>query len=148
MLSRPDPGGPDPKKQQVRKGEKDQGRAVNDEHIEQEGKFKLPANFVKSEVVYNLHRQKDPDLLILVESFLSVFQLYQNDVENVVALMGSSMREQQEVLIVNILGINGEVVLLFDGDEDGQKCTRDCLEWVFCKRFIDLILTIHLLMFS
>ena len=89
------------------------GRAINENQIENEGKYKLPVNFVKSEVVYNLHRQKDPDRLILVESFLSVFQLYQNDVENVVALMGSSMSEQEEELIVNVLGLNGEVILLY-----------------------------------
>ncbi|HEA66289.1 MAG TPA: hypothetical protein ENI07_05645 [Desulfobacterales bacterium] len=34
------------------------GRAVNDDQIEKEGKYKLPVNFVKSEVVCNLHRKK------------------------------------------------------------------------------------------
>lgn len=111
------------------------GRAVNDDQIEKEGKYKLPMKFVKSGVVYNLHCQKDPDRLILVESFLSVFRLYQNDIENVVALMGSSMSEQQEELIINFLGCNGKVVLLFDGDEDGQKCTRDCLAILSKKLF-------------
>ena len=139
MLGQPDPGGPDPKKQLVRKGEKDQGEAINDDQIEQEGKYKMPPNFVKSEVVYNLHCQKDPDRLILVESFLSVFQLYQNDVENMVALMGSSMSEQQEELIVNTLGINGKAILLFDGDEDGQKCTRDCLTRLSEKLFVKAV---------
>ncbi|KKL48840.1 hypothetical protein LCGC14_2321480, partial [marine sediment metagenome] len=115
------------------------GRAVNDDQVEKEGKYKLPPNFVKSEVVYNLHHQKDPDRLILVESFLSVFQLHQNDVENMVALMGSSMSEQQEELIVNTLGINGKVILLFDGDEDGQKCTRDCLIRLSKKLFLKAV---------
>ncbi len=111
------------------------GRAINDDQIEKEGKYKLPVNFDKSEVMYHLHREEGPDLLILVESFLSVFQLYQNDIENVVALMGSSMSEQQEKLIVNAPGLNGEVILLFDGDEDGQKCTRDCLTRLSKKLF-------------
>ncbi len=136
MLGQPNPGGPDPKKQLVRKGEKDKGEAVDDEQIEKEGKYKLPPNFAKSEVVYNLRRQKDPDRLILVESFLSVFQLHQNDIENVAALMGSSMSEQQEELIVNTLGINGKAVLLFDGDGDGQKCTHDCLSRLSKKLFV------------
>ena len=112
------------------------GRAVDEDQIEKEGKYKLPARFVKSEVVYNRHRQKDPGRLILVESFLSVFQLYQNDVENVVALMGSSMSEQQEELIVNALGLDGKVILLFDGDEDGQKCAHDCLTGLSKKLFV------------
>ncbi len=50
--------------------------------------------------------------------------------------MGSSMSKQQEELIINALGINGEVVLLFDGDEDGQKCTRDCLTRLSKKLFV------------
>ncbi len=87
-------------------------------------------------MVYNLHRQKDLDSLILVESFLSVFQLHQNDVENVVALMGSSMSEQQEELIANALGINGKAVLLFDDDEDGQTCALDCLARLSKKLFV------------
>ncbi len=115
------------------------GRAVNDDQIEQEGKYKMPANFVKSEVVYNLHRQNDPGRLILVESFLSVFQLHQNDFENVVALMGSNMSEQQEELIVNTLGIGGEVILLFDGDGDGQKCTLGCLTRLSKKLFVKTV---------
>ena len=203
MLGQPDPWGPSPKKQLVRKGETDQGEAVNpsltfqlknidpdhgffkergilpatiehfglgycskgmmkdrivipghdhqgqlvaycgravtDDQIVKEGKYKLPVNFVKSEVVYNLHRQKDPGCLILVESFLSVFQLHQNEVENVVALMGSSMSEQQGELIANALGINGKVILLFDGDEDGQKCTHDCLARLSKKLFVKAI---------
>ena len=115
------------------------GRAVDDGQIEQEGKYKLPVNFVKSEVVYNLHRQKDPDRLILVENFLSVFQLHQNGVENVVALMGSSLSEQQEGLIVNNLGLNREAILLFDDDKDGQKCANDCLTRLSKKLFVKTV---------
>ena len=63
------------------------GRTINQEQIEAEGKYKLPPNFVKSAVVYNLHRQRESEnLLILVESFLSVFRLYQAGFENVAAL--------------------------------------------------------------
>ncbi len=115
------------------------GRAANEEQIEKEGKYMMPPNFVKSEVVYNLHRQKGPNRLILVESFLSVFQLYQNDIENVIALMGSSIGEQQEELIVNALGFNGKAVLLFVGDEDGQKCIRDCLTRLSKKLFVKAV---------
>ena len=46
------------------------------------------------------------------------------------------MSEQQEELIVNALGINEKAVLLFDGDEDGQKCTRDCLIRLSEKLFV------------
>ncbi|MEE9165519.1 MAG: CHC2 zinc finger domain-containing protein [Nitrospinota bacterium] len=103
------------------------GRAIDDEQIEKSGKYKMPAKFIKSAVVYNLNRQKGVDTLILVESFLSVFWLYQNGVENVIALMGSKMSSQQERMIVITLGKQGKIILMFDGDEDGSNCSDDCL---------------------
>ena len=105
------------------------GRAVTDQQIEEEGKYKLPPNFVKSAVVYNLQRQmQDPEFLIVVESYLSVFRLHQLGYPNTVALMGSSLSEDQERLLVQFLGPSGKVLLMFDADEDGQKCTADCLD--------------------
>ncbi len=103
------------------------GRAVTPEQIEIE-KYKQPPNFKKSLVVYNFNRQ-DPfeKVFILVESFISVWWLHQAGLKNVVALMGSSLSDRQEELIVKALGPSGQVILLFDGDEDGQKCTADCL---------------------
>jgi len=104
------------------------GRAVNDQQIEEEGKYKLPPNFVKSAVIYNLHRQmQDPEFLIVVESYLSVYRLHQLGHPNTVAIMGSSLSEDQERGIVRFLGPSGKVLLMFDADEDGQKCTEDCL---------------------
>jgi DNA primase len=71
------------------------GRAVSQEQIKEGGKYKLPANFHKSAVVYNLNRleQGRParpacaakaggGLLVLVESFLSVWWLYQAGIED------------------------------------------------------------------
>ena len=69
------------------------GRAVTREQREKEGKYKLPGNFAKQEVVYNLHRLKAPvELLIVVESYISVWKLSQADFRSVVALMGLSIR--------------------------------------------------------
>jgi DNA primase len=41
---------------------------------------------------------------------------------NTVALMGSSLSEHQEHLLVNA---TDRLVLMFDGDEAGTKCLRD-----------------------
>lgn len=69
------------------------GRAVDDDAV----KYKMPNGFAKSAVLYNLHRQeKGAGLLIVVESFLSVYKLWQAGIKNVVALMGSSMSEDQQ----------------------------------------------------
>jgi DNA primase len=112
------------------------GRAVTQEQIEKEGKYKLPANFVKSAVVYHLHRQKDTRTLVLMESYLSVWWLYQAGIENAVALMGSKLSEEQEKLIVDTLGPKGQVILLFDADESGQAATKDCLTRLSRRLFV------------
>ena len=112
------------------------GQAVKEEQIEKGAKYKMPGNFKKPAVVYNLHRQKDQGQIVLVESFLSVFWLYQAGIKNVVALMGSELCDRQEELIVDTLGSEGQVVLLFDGDDDGHLCTQDCLKRLSKKLFV------------
>ena len=72
-----------------------------------EGKYKLPAGFHKSLVVYNLHRAKDhakEQGLIVVEGFFDCMRLHQAGIPNVVALMGSSLSEEQEALLVAAVG--------------------------------------------
>ena len=115
------------------------GRAVSSEQIKEEGKYKLPPNFVKSAVVYNLHRQKKPDQLILVESFLSVFKLYQAGFSNVAALMGSQLSEEQEKLLAAALGPHGQILLMLDYDEAGIRCTNECLLSLGRKLFVKAI---------
>ena len=119
------------------------GRAVKQEQIDAEGKYKLPANFLKQEVLYNLHRQKQdtpfPVVLVLVESYISVWKLYQSGCPNVVALMGSCLGETQEALIFELMGPSGKVITMFDADEDGQECTKDCLIRLGKRLFIKAV---------
>ena len=116
------------------------GRAVTAEQAEKEGKYKLPPKFVKSAVLYNLHRQKkNESSLILVESFLSVFRLYQAGLSNVVALMGSSLSEIQEELVRRFLEPDGKVILMFDADEAGEHCTDECLSRLSRRLFIKAV---------
>jgi DNA primase len=101
------------------------GRAINAEDEAAEGKYKLPANFHKGLVVYNLHRQKREEdaPLVIVESFLSVWKLHQAGWPRVVALMGSQLSAAQEEAITTFLGPDGMALLMFDADEAGEKCT-------------------------
>ena len=117
------------------------GRAINDEQIKAEGKYKMPPKFVKSAVVYNLHRNREgEDLLILVESFLSVFKLHQAGFHNVVALMGSNVGEGQEKLIVDTMeGSPRRVILLFDADESGAACTSECMQRFGHHLFVKMV---------
>jgi len=89
---------------------------------EGEGKYKLPAGFHKSRVVFNLHRAQDyakDSGLIVVEGFFGCMKVREAGYPNVVALMGSSMSEEQEDLVVAAVGPNGKVALMFDEDEAG-----------------------------
>lgn len=113
------------------------GRAVTKEQIENEGKYKQPSNFHKSGVVYNLHRQpKGQKILILVESFISVWKLHQAGYPNVVALMGSKLSEMQKQLLVNYFSGPGGVMLMFDADASGKRCALECFKGLSDQLFI------------
>ena len=95
---------------------------------EGEEKYKMPPGFHKSLVLYNLHRAKDyaTEGLIVTEGFFSgVFALWQQGRKNVVAIMGSSLSEAQERLIVQTVGPRGRVLLAFDDDAAGRKGMAD-----------------------
>ena len=109
---------------------------------EGELKYKLPPKFKKSLVVFNLNRVKDMGEdkgLILVEDFFDVFNLWQAGYKNVVALMGTSMSDEQEKLIVETVGENGKVVLMFDSSEAGAKVSKEVLERLIDKVYLKII---------
>ncbi len=90
---------------------------------EGEGKYKLPAGFHKSLVVYNLHRiPPGTKQVIIVEGFFSVFWLHQIGYRNVVSTMGSSISgEQLELLRARVQGVQ----VFFDGDSAGERGALD-----------------------
>ena len=113
------------------------GRTVEDPS-EENPKYKLPPKFKKSQVVFNLHRIQD-DHLVLVEGFFDVFWLWQNGVKNAVALMGSSLSNEQEALVVDSIGLHGRVTLLFDGDGAGRKCADETAKRLIHKAHIKTV---------
>ena len=100
------------------------GRAVTDELATKAGKFRLPGGFKKSHVLFNLHRAKEhaDRGLIVVEGFFDCFRIHQAGYPNVVALMGSSLSDAQEQLL---LTHTDRLTLMFDGDDAGTKCVRE-----------------------
>jgi hypothetical protein len=116
------------------------GRATGSKQIQAEGKYKYPDNFTRSEVVYNLNRQQeDVNTLILVESFISVWKLHQLGFPNTVALMGNRLTGTQENLIVDFLGPNKQVVILFNAETQYKGCIDDCLTSLSRRLFVKLI---------
>jgi DNA primase len=99
------------------------GRAIDEQRAKGEGKYKLPTGFHKGHVVYNLHRVKEHAGagLIVVEGFFDAMMVTQAGFPNVVALMGSSMTQEQELLLV---AATDRLALMFDGDEAGVAGLR------------------------
>jgi DNA primase len=92
------------------------GRAIDNT----EPRYKLPAGFHKSVELYNLYRAiaRGQQGLIVVEGFFDAMKVHQAGYPFVVALMGCSMSEEQERLLVAHTEM---VLLMLDGDEAGRK---------------------------
>ena len=93
-------------------------------------KYKLPNGFKKSLEIYNLHRAmlSDQDApLVIVEGFFDCIKIHQAGHERVVALMGSSLSESQENLILENADPDRGVVVFLDNDEAGRKAQSEIL---------------------
>jgi len=91
------------------------GRAVNGE----EPKYRFPAGFSKSQVLFNLDRatQTGGNHVIVVEGFFDALKVHQAG-HPVVALMGASFSQRQSELLLSHFV---SVTLMLDGDETGRR---------------------------
>ncbi len=92
------------------------GRRLRPEDIREDGKYKFPKGFRKELVLYNLHRVKGRERVILVEGFFAVAKLHDIGFPDTVATMGVQVSEHQ----LHLLAEFREVIVLFDGDEAGR----------------------------
>ncbi|MCP4599855.1 MAG: toprim domain-containing protein [Proteobacteria bacterium] len=109
---------------------------------EGEGKYRLPPKFAKSLVLFNLHRARqvgDGHPLILVEGFFDCLALWQHGYRRTVAVMGSSLSEEQAALGVETVGRDGRVLLFFDEDEAGRKGREDALTRLASQTFVRVV---------
>ena len=90
------------------------GRSIN----ENGPKYKLPTDFAKSRVLFNLHRAMThrEQTVIVVEGFFDCLKVHQAGLPCVVALMGCSLSEHQETLLLRSFR---NVVLMLDADSAG-----------------------------
>lgn len=95
------------------------GRSINQANP----KYKLPAGFGKSYVLFNLHRAlgHGQDTVIVVEGFFDCLKVHQAGLPSVVALMGCSLSGHQETLLVERFC---SIVLMLDADPAGQHASR------------------------
>src|SRR5437762_900296 len=91
------------------------GRAING----QEPKYRFPAGFRKSLVLFNLHRALGTEArtVIVVEGFFDALKVHQAGHPGVVALMGSAFSQRQSELLLSRFA---SVTLLLDGDQPGR----------------------------
>jgi DNA primase len=90
--------------------------------------------FNKSRTLYGLHLAKraiiDADRAVVTEGYTDVVACHQAGVHNVVATLGTALtREHVKVL----RRICAEVVLVFDGDEAGQRAADRAVELFFAE---------------
>ncbi|MGD0182361.1 MAG: toprim domain-containing protein [Terriglobales bacterium] len=95
------------------------GRAVNWE----EPKYRFPAGFRKSLVLFNLDRamQTGGRNVIVVEGFFDALKIHQAGYPTVVALMGASFSQRQSELLLSHFA---SVTLMLDGDEPGRRAAQ------------------------
>ena len=95
------------------------GRAVNGDVP----KYRFPAGFGKSQVLFNLDRAMHMDRhnVIIVEGFFDAMKVYQAGHPAVVALMGSSFSQRQSDLLLSHFT---SVTLLLDGDQPGWRAAH------------------------
>jgi DNA primase len=94
------------------------GRAVDG----REPKYRFPAGFRKSLVLFNLHRAiaTKTDTVIVVEGFFDAIAVHQAGYPAVVALMGSTLSRCQADLLTSRFD---RIMLMLDGDAAGQQGT-------------------------
>ena len=95
------------------------GRAVNGE----EPKYRFPAGFRKSQVLFNLDRaiETGGPNVIVVEGFFDALKVHQAGHPGVVALMGTSFSQRQSELLLSRFA---SVTLMLDGDQAGRHAAE------------------------
>lgn len=94
------------------------GRAVD----ASQPRYRFPSGFVKSEILFNLHRAaaSGHHSVVVVEGFFDCLKLHQTGVPAVVALMGAAhYASQQRALLQHF----AHVILMLDGDPAGRRAT-------------------------
>ncbi len=109
------------------------GRAIDNT----EPKYKVPAGFKKSLVLFNLHRAENPqDRVVVVEGFFDAMKVHQAGFPHVVALMGCEMSEAQEALLVECFD---EIVIMLDNDKAGNYAATQIVAHLMDKAFMRLV---------
>lgn len=114
------------------------GRWPGEDHNEAEGRprYKLPKDFPKSRVVYGLRQALDTPAgqpIIVTEGAFKVFYLAQHGYPATVALLGSSLSDEQSAILTSL---NRPIVLMLDGDAAGVAGARSAAAKLITRTFV------------
>lgn len=86
-----------------------------------------PKGVKLTNILYNLNLalQQETDEIILVEGIFDVWAYHRTGIDNVVAIFGSSVSEEQYKIL---LKTGRNIVMSFDNDEAGIKCTKKAVK--------------------
>ena len=100
------------------------GRAINQNQEPKYFHSKESLIFKKNQTIYNYHRAKKYDELIIVEGFMDVIAFNKINQDNAIALMGLSLNSEQ----IQKIKKHKKVFLCLDQDEAGIKTTITMIE--------------------
>jgi DNA primase len=100
-----------------------------------EPRYKLPAGFHKNQVLFNLHRAMGAEVIV-VEGFFDCMKVWQSGHSSVVALMGSSLSDRQERLLV---GRFQKVALLLDADDAGRMAVEEIAARLIRQVYVKIV---------
>src|SRR3954453_550870 len=104
------------------------GRWVGDDAVipEDQGKYQLPGGFHKQVELFNLHRVKDCQTLVLVEGFFGAIRLYGSLRPRIAAgaVVGSAVSDEQLSLLREHCPALRFVTVCLDGDDPGRKAAE------------------------
>ena len=106
------------------------GRLIDDN--DREAKYQNSPEtslFKKRELLYGLYESKksiaDQRKAIIVEGYTDVIGLYQNNIGNALATLGTATTE---IHINKIFRISDQIIFCFDGDNAGKKAAKKAME--------------------
>jgi DNA primase len=86
----------------------------------------------KSSSLFGIHlaRQKcrETETVYIVEGYFDLLALHQYGINNSVATLGTSVTEEHVHILRNVIGKDGQVVLVFDSDDAGMKAALRSLD--------------------
>lgn len=105
---------------------------------EGESRYKLPKGFSRTLELFNVHRAQEhrEHPLIIVEGAFSAMKIHQAGFSRVVALLGSSLSETQEDVVLEMLREEDRILLSLDADEAGEKAQQQILRRLSRHAFV------------